>query len=155
MDALYESGCDDALLGLRQQGRIALEFCREAASADEAILSAIRDVKSAIADAVLIEVTPDLVGVSDVAEIRGCSRQYMRKVIQKNSVSFPVPVHEGVAALWHLSPVLQWFERVQNKPVDALLMELSFTAMKFNVVKEMQALQLDADIYDEMLTLIG
>ena len=44
LDALYESGCDDALVG-RGHGAQYLDFDREAASLDDAILSAVADVE--------------------------------------------------------------------------------------------------------------
>ena len=37
LDALYEAGCDDALIGTGQPGSIALEFMREAKSAAAAV----------------------------------------------------------------------------------------------------------------------
>lgn len=43
-DALFESGCDDALVG-RTQGIQFLDFDREASSREAAILSAIADVE--------------------------------------------------------------------------------------------------------------
>jgi|CryGeyDrversion2_2_1046609.scaffolds.fasta_scaffold11194_4 hypothetical protein len=43
---LYEAGCSDALFGV-SNGIYTLDFTREATSLDEAILSAIADVKSA------------------------------------------------------------------------------------------------------------
>ena len=45
-DALFEAGCDDSTLIL-QQGSISMEFSRTAASLNDAILSAIRDVGKA------------------------------------------------------------------------------------------------------------
>jgi hypothetical protein len=45
-DRLYESGCDDALLGQRS-GRVYLSFAREAPSLREAIRSAVEDVNAA------------------------------------------------------------------------------------------------------------
>lgn len=49
LDALVErlgaAGCDDALVGVGQPGRLALEFSREAGSAAEAVHSALVDVK--------------------------------------------------------------------------------------------------------------
>src|SRR6185503_1737319 len=59
VERLGEAGCDDAVIGTGQPGRIALEFSREARSVKDAIVSALRDVKQAIPDAELIEVTPD------------------------------------------------------------------------------------------------
>ncbi|PQO98851.1 hypothetical protein C5612_26990 [Pseudomonas frederiksbergensis] len=59
MDTLVErlavEGCDDALVGVGQPGRLALEFIREAPSADDAIESAIEDVRRAVPNARLIE----------------------------------------------------------------------------------------------------
>ena len=80
VERLAEAGCDDALVGTGQKGRIALNFIREAASAKEAIISALTDVKRVIPHARLLEVTPDFVGLSDVAELLGVSRQNMRKL---------------------------------------------------------------------------
>jgi hypothetical protein len=44
-DALFEAGCDDALLG-SAEGVVRLDFDRESASLIEAISSAIRQVES-------------------------------------------------------------------------------------------------------------
>jgi hypothetical protein len=63
VDALAEAGCDDALVGIGQPGRIALDFTREAPSAFEAIASAVRNVRQAISGAELIEVSPDFGGI--------------------------------------------------------------------------------------------
>lgn len=54
LDRLGEAGCKDALVGIGAIGRIALDFSREAASEDDAIRSAIADVKRAIPTAVLV-----------------------------------------------------------------------------------------------------
>ena len=48
LDALYESGCDDAVLGTGQPGTIGLDFVREAESAEDAVRSAIANVEAAI-----------------------------------------------------------------------------------------------------------
>lgn len=57
LDALYDAGCDDATIGVGQRGRISLNFIRQSTSAAEAISSAIVDVKKAIPEARLIEMT--------------------------------------------------------------------------------------------------
>ncbi len=46
LDAFYEAGCDDALVGMRD-GVAFADFCRDGASFDDAVLSALRDVKKA------------------------------------------------------------------------------------------------------------
>lgn len=53
LDALYESGCSDALVG-GCEGSILFDFIREAADIDDARNSAIRDVMIAIPGAILI-----------------------------------------------------------------------------------------------------
>lgn len=55
VERLAEEGCDDALAGVGQPGRLTLEFIREALSADNAIEGAIKDVRRAIPNARLIE----------------------------------------------------------------------------------------------------
>ena len=75
LDALYEVGCDDALVGTGNPGSIALNFSRRAKSAENAIRQAILNVQTAIPDAALIELKPDLVGISDMAALLECSRQ--------------------------------------------------------------------------------
>lgn len=54
-DALFEAGCDDALLGMRN-GRAFLDFDREAPTLKDAILSAIADVRKADIGAVVVRV---------------------------------------------------------------------------------------------------
>ena len=61
LEILATEGCDDALVGLGRPGKIAINFIREAASAKAAVFTAIEDVKRAIPQAVLIEVSPDLI----------------------------------------------------------------------------------------------
>jgi len=59
LDALYETGCGDATAGVGEPGRLALQFSREGASADEALRSAIRDVLKAVPGAQLVGAKPD------------------------------------------------------------------------------------------------
>ncbi|WP_274644680.1 hypothetical protein [Pseudomonas serbica] len=67
IDALVErfaqEGCDDALVGGGQQGYLALQFIREAATAREAIESAMEDIRRASPHALLIEISPELQGL--------------------------------------------------------------------------------------------
>lgn len=74
IEQLVEEGCDDALVSIGQSGRIGLEFVREASNAREAVESALADVRRAVPDAKLIGATPDLVGLTDLAEVMGVSR---------------------------------------------------------------------------------
>lgn len=137
VEQLYAAGCDDALIGTGQAGRLALDFTRQAASAMEAIASAIADVKQVIPTATLIEATPDLVGLTDIAELVGCSRQNIRKIAVAAS-DFPSPVHEGSLSLWHLNKVLPWFKARGRYKVEASLLEVSKVTMQINVAKQSQ-----------------
>src|SRR5665647_3645810 len=67
MKHLGEAGCTDALVGLGLAGYVGLDFIREADSAENAILSALADVKTALPMAKLVEVGPDFVGLTAAA----------------------------------------------------------------------------------------
>ncbi|MEW8308250.1 MAG: DNA-binding protein [gamma proteobacterium symbiont of Ctena orbiculata] len=53
VDALFEAGCDDAIVGTGVKGGISLDFTREADSVEKAIASAVENVKTAIPGAKL------------------------------------------------------------------------------------------------------
>ncbi|SHM57812.1 hypothetical protein SAMN05216593_101613 [Pseudomonas asturiensis] len=78
VERLAEEGCNDALVGVGQSGRLSLEFAREAGSVKEAVESALEDVRRAVPDAKLIAATPGLVGLLDVPEIMVVSRPHLR-----------------------------------------------------------------------------
>ncbi|HEY2862899.1 MAG TPA: DNA-binding protein [Casimicrobiaceae bacterium] len=140
VERLGEAGCDDALVGVGQPGRIALDFTREAKSAEAAIISALADVKKAIPDARLVEVGPDFVGLSDVAELIGVTRQNMRKLMLAHQASFPMPLHEGSAAIWHLATVLKWLKERGTYHFEQAVFEVACTAMQVNLAKEVNSL---------------
>lgn len=133
VDLLYESGCDDATLGLGLKGHVAMMFTRTAASAREAVLSAIGDVRRAIPDARLREADPDLVGLSDVAELLGVTRQNVRKLVVDSSGSPPAPVHLGNPALWHLADLLRWLCEAKGYRVDDRLVEVAEITRQVNL----------------------
>ena len=140
VERLGEAGCDDALVGIGQPGRLALEFIREAENADAAVRSALADVRSAVPSARLIEVAPDLVGLTDVAEIVGVSRQNMRKLMLANPGSFPAPVHEGSASIWHLADVLTWLQARGSYSLARDVLEVARVALQVNLAKESRRL---------------
>ena len=153
VERLGEAGCNDALVGIGQTGRLALDFKREAKSAKQAIFSALEEVKGAIPDAKLVEITPDFVGLSDVAELVGVTRQNMRKLMLAHKDSFPVALHEGSAALWHLSPLLQWLQQRTDYRIKPSLLEVAHMAMQINLAKE--ANLLERRIQREVLELVA
>jgi predicted DNA-binding transcriptional regulator AlpA len=141
VERLGAAGCDDALVGIGQPGRLALEFTREALDAREAVFSALADVRAAVPMAKLIEVTPDLVGLTDVADIVGMSRQNMRKLMVGSPESFPTPVHEGSTSLWHLADLLTWLQAKGTYALATDVMDVARVALDVNVAKEGMRLQ--------------
>ncbi|TWC65695.1 AlpA family transcriptional regulator [Herbaspirillum sp. SJZ099] len=136
VERLGEAGCDDALVGTGQPGRLALEFTREAADAGVAVRSALADVRRAAPSARLIEVAPDLVGLTDVADIVGVSRQNMRKLMLAYPGCFPVPVHEGSTSIWHLADVLTWLQSRGGYSLTEDVLAVAQVALEVNLAKE-------------------
>jgi hypothetical protein len=142
VERLGEAGCNDAVIGVGQPGRIALRFTREAESAKRAIVSALEDVKKAIPAAQLIEAGPDFVGLTDVAGMLTMSRQNMRKLMLAHAESFPAPVHEGSSTVWHLEPVLQWLRGKGGYDISQQQIDVAHIAMQINLIKAADRLEL-------------
>lgn len=138
VERLAGAGCDDALIGLGIPGRIALEFIREASSAQQAMESALEQVRSVLPDARLFEVSPDYVGLTDVADLIGVTRQNMRKLMLAHYLTFPAPIHEGTATIWHLADVLTWLENRGGYRVPENVQETAAAALNLNLSKEIQ-----------------
>ena len=135
--AVLEKSCSDAIVGTGQAGHMAFDFTRESKSAYDAIVSAVADVKKAIPEASLIEATPDFVGLTDVADLLGFSRQYMRKLMVKSGTAFPSPIHEGKSSIWHLSNILTWLKENNKYEVEDTLIDVANINKKFNLIKEL------------------
>jgi hypothetical protein len=154
VERLGTSGCDDALVGIGQPGRIALNFTRDDDSAEKAIISALKDVKSAIPRAKLLEVGPDFVGLTDVAELVGVTRQNMRKLMLTHMDNFPAAVHEGNTAIWHLAHILQWLkDRDSGYRIEQSLLDVAYIAMQINLTKD--AGQLEPRVRREVRALVA
>ncbi len=153
VERLGAGGCDDALIGVGQPGRVAMEFTREAANAGEALISALSDVKRLIPDAKLVEAAPDFVGLSDVAEVMGMTRQNIRKLMLKHSASFPAPVHEGSSAVWHLADVLAWLKAKGTYQIAPGVAEVAATVKQVNLARS--APQLEPALQRQMQALLA
>jgi predicted DNA-binding transcriptional regulator AlpA len=140
VERLGAAGCDDALIGVGQPGRLALEFTRESENAEAALMSALRDVRAAIPTATLIEAAPDFVGLTDVADAIGVTRQNMRKLMLSNPTTFPSPVHEGSAAVWHLAEILKWLSAKGTYRLEQTVREIAETTMQINLAKSSELL---------------
>ena len=153
VERLGEAGCDDAVVGIGQPGRVALRFNREAGSAKRAMISALEDVKKVIPLTNLIEAGPDWVGLTDVADMLGMSRQNMRKLMLAHSATFPPPVHEGSAALWHLEAVLLWLRGRGGYEVSQEQIDVAQVAMQINLAKA--AARLEPRMQQEVRSLVA
>jgi len=153
IEQLGEAGCDDALVGTGRPGRIALDFTRDANSAEKAIVSALSAVKIAIPGAKLLEVTPDFVGMTEVAEMLEVSRQNIQRLKQAHPFYFPTPIHEGNAAVWHLAHLLEWFKGRASYAIDQALLDVAHIAMQINLAKE--AKQMERRVQKAVLDLVA
>lgn len=151
VERLGAGGCDDALIGIGQPGRIGLKFTREATSAKDALKSAIIDVRNVVPTAKLVEAGPDFVGLTDAAEMVGMTRQNLRKLMVSNA-SFPLPVHDGSSGVWHLADLLNWLQ-AKDYLVERCVVEVSKTTRQINATKE--ALRLSAEVQREMAELVA
>ncbi|MGI9276744.1 MAG: hypothetical protein ACR2PT_18105 [Endozoicomonas sp.] len=139
-DALFEVGCDDALVCFYNQSAY-LVFDREAESLREAVASAVADVESSSCGARVVSVDAgDLVGLSDIAELSGLTRQAVAllKDGKRGGGQFPAPVLrlEGRQPLWKWSQVAQWL--VEQGRVGAELAENALVVDEFNQALELR-----------------
>jgi hypothetical protein len=114
-DALYEAECDDATIVVRE-GRVYLEFDREAPSLKDAILSAIRDVQSTGLKVLRVDEV-NLVTQSEIARRIKRTRQQVHQYIRgvRGSGNFPAAVSRGKPPLWNWHDVARWL--YENKVI--------------------------------------
>lgn len=153
VEKLGAAGCDDAIIGTGIPGRLALSFDRTAPSARAALLSAVGDVRKALPDIELLEVAPDFVGLSDVAEHIGVSRQNMRKLMLSHAHSFPLPVHDGTTRIWHFAEVLRWLGTEAGYAIPPALLDTATVAMQINATRAVA--HLPDDLRQELRAVAG
>jgi len=128
LDALFEAGCDDALISIGKPGYLAADFTRESSSAYEAIKTAIEAVTKAISHAKLIKAAPYIANLSEMANLFGCSKQNLSKYARGESPksdSFPCPVVSGKVDYWYVLDVALWLYKnnklnIQKQDIDSL-----------------------------------
>lgn len=108
---LFEAGTDDGVPESGPQGHY-IGFDREAASLQEALLSAIEEVESAGFEVLRVE--PDeIVSAADIAVRADRSRQSISSLVsgERGPGNWPLPVAGNVRSpLWRWSEVAGWFE---------------------------------------------
>lgn len=141
LDALYEAGCDDAVILTGEIGCLGLCFIREADTAQNAIKSAIKDVKSAISHAQLEHAKPDLVNLSELAFLFNFTKQNMRKYARGEIASvtddFPAPVVTGKTSYWHAAEIAQWLNNQKVTNINPNKMETLFAIWSLNQANEL------------------
>ncbi|MDT8319294.1 MAG: hypothetical protein RQ826_02070 [Xanthomonadales bacterium] len=128
LDRLYEAGCGDATVYFKD-GYACLDFARRAASAEQAILSAIRDFQGAGTGGTVERVEPeDLASLSEIARRVGVTRASLQKYARGDSKvgkDFPAPVQnlsQPRRELFSTYQVMRWMlrRRRADLPADAL-----------------------------------
>ena len=132
-----ETTCSDAMIGSGQNGYIAFDFTREAKSAKDAIYSAMKDIKKIISGAVLIEASPDLLGISDAAIRLDVSRQYMRKLMTNKSSITPEPVHQGSTVIYHFDEIIKYIQTMTKRDIENSVLEIAETNKKVNLYRQL------------------
>lgn len=108
-DRFFDAGCDDATIAF-QKGHFIVDFAREAATLEDAIASAIRDVTKAGAKVERIEPDP-LVSLSDMAARAGLTRAALTNYFKGHRAeAFPPPVARVTteSPLWDWATVARW-----------------------------------------------
>lgn len=139
VNRLGEGGCTDALVALGLPGYVGLDFIREADTAVAAMNSAVSDACNALPGSELVEASPDYVGLTEVAEVIGQTRQNLRKLMIRHHDRFPAPVHSGNPSLWHLAQVLEFLQE-RELQVPQTLLAVARSTMQINVSRQVQTL---------------
>ncbi|MGL5697868.1 MAG: DNA-binding protein [Kluyvera sp.] len=111
-ESLYAAHCDDALICFYGTA-VYLDFDRDGVTLEQAILSAIQDIESAPSLNARVEsVDSTLVGLSDIAELSGVSRQAISllKDGARGAGQFPGPIQrvKGSSPLWRWKTIVDW-----------------------------------------------
>ena len=114
IDAVFEAGCDDAAVG-RIDGIQYIDFDRESASLDQAILSAVADLERIDGVDVVRIADAGLVSMADIAARVGRTREGVRLLITgaRGPGGFPPPITDPRSRyrLWRWSDVALWLTK--------------------------------------------
>ena len=105
----YDAGCDDALVAF-QRGHAIIDFSRDAASVEDAVASAIANVRAAGARVERVEPDP-LVNLSEISARAGLTRAAVSLYAQgRRGEGFPPPVAKitDESPLWDWADVARW-----------------------------------------------
>ncbi|MDD9341455.1 MAG: DNA-binding protein [Providencia heimbachae] len=136
-DALFSAGCDDALVCFYGKS-VYLEFDREASTLDVAVGSAINDIESSGLNVRVESVDSALVGLSDIADLTGLTRQAvaLMKDGARGNGNFPCPLQrlKGNSPLWDWASVARWLRENNRLSEQSELYENAQALCKWNLV---------------------
>lgn len=124
-EALYEAGCDDALVGTAD-GEGFIDFVRVGNDFADALRGALEQVAAVGLHTTRIE-PDDLVTMAEIAERTARTRESVRLLIsgERGKGGFPPPVsHHGRTRLWRWNEVAAWLGDVRAQecaPIIAYL----------------------------------
>lgn len=139
-DKLFKVECDDALINFRN-GTVYLDFDRQAETAEEAIISAIKLVENSGLNAHVVKVSPDeYVSETEIAKRLNITRQTISlwiKGSRRNGQCFPKPLLKlsERSPLWKWSEVAIWLYNNQII-TDKEVIELAFLIENINAALE-------------------
>jgi transcriptional regulator with XRE-family HTH domain len=152
LDRLHEAGCDDALVFFKD-GYVCLDFSREAENAEDAVLSAIKDIGTSGIGGEIERVEPDdLAGLSEIARRVGVTRASLQKYargISKIGKDFPKPVANIAGAkreLYSAVEVMDWMCVKNRIVIPDQVVELSRVIAKTNQAMLIVKAQKDSDL---------
>lgn len=144
---LYESGCDDALIGVAD-GVQFIDFDRDAASLDEAVLSAVADIERVDGVRVVRVADAGLAAMADIAARTGRTREGVRLLVSgaRGPGGFPPPITDprGRYRLWRWSDVQRWFRSEVGEEIPMPPEERLVTAINACLELRQQRRWLDA-----------
>ncbi len=157
VDALFEAGCDDAIVG-RADGIQYLEFDREAASLEDAVLSAVADVEQIDGAEVLRIADAGLASMAVIAARTGRTRESVRLLISgdRGPGGFPAPVTDPRSRyrLWQISDVERWL-RAHGGEIDESRDEHVLAAINAGLELRHHSAHIAADKRGDLRDLVG
>jgi len=138
LDRLYEAGCDDALVSFKD-GYVCLDFSRASESAEDAVLSAIRDFGHSAVGGTVERIEPDdLASLSEIARRTGVTRASLQKYargISKVGEDFPQPaanISGTRRELYSAAEVINWMHAKERVVLPEHSTELVNVIAKIN-----------------------
>jgi hypothetical protein len=144
-NALFEAGCDDAILCFRGTTPI-LEFDREASSFKDALVSAVRNAVDGGVHPQRIE-PDDLVPASEIARRAGVTREAVRLWTEGlRGEAFPGPrAIIGKSKIWSWLEVAHWL--AASGKIQPAQAEWATYVAGFNLAFEMARARRDPDVW--------